>query len=179
MEIKINSAEIRSGMFLKWNYEEIKPERRTSFSCNADGPIQEELKEAFQKLLPHFLLLTEMKGRKEVIESLDLGNELPEEITNKYKVTSFATKDKNGDIHVEMKGVKHLNIGKTIGIPGPIVRPTDEYEFYSEMIEVVEEIKNHILDYMDGKQSERVQVEMEFGDEDEFTPEVEHESEAA
>jgi hypothetical protein len=169
MEIKINSAEIRSGMFLKWNYEEIKPERRTSFSCNADGPIQEELKEAFQKLLPHFLLLTEMKGRKEVIESLDLGNELPEEITTKYKVTSFATKDKNGDITVEIKGVKHLNIGKTIGIP----------EFYDQMIEIVEEIKNHILDYMDGKQSERVQVEMEFGDEDEFTPEVEHESHAA
>ncbi len=179
MEIRINSAEIKSSMFLKWSYEEITPERKTVVSASCDAPIQGELQEAFQKLLPHFLLLTEMKGRKELQESIDLGNELPEEITNKYKVLSFSSKEKNGDQWIDMKGVKHLSIGKSIGIPGPTVRPTDEYDFYDELLDIVEEIKGLVVEYMDGAQSERLQAEMDFGDEEEFTPEVDEQDEAA
>lgn len=182
MEIQIQSAEIKGGNSLKWSYKMISPERTTQVSASADAPVQEALAEAFKKLLPHFLLLTEMKGKPEVIKSLDLNEELPEEITRKYKVLSFSAKEKNGEVTIDMKGVKHLNIGKSIGIPGPTILPTDEYEFRDQLLTAIEELKNHVYDYMEGEQSERIQSSLGFEEEaenlDDFTP-IEASGEAA
>lgn len=175
MEIHINSAEIRSRMFLKWNYEKHVPGRKDNLSATSDAPIHEDLQNAFQSLLPHLLLLTEQKNKPEVVKQMDLGLELPEDIMNKFKVTGFSTEDKNGEIAVKISGIRHLNTGKNLSLSMPsTVRGSkdSEYEFYDKMIEAVDQIKAEVVAFMDGKQAERSQPEIGFGDDgDEFEPE--------
>lgn len=176
MEIHINSAEIRLGMFLKWSYEEHTPGRKNMVNAASDAPIHEDLAEAFQKLLPHMLLVGEFKQKSELIKAFDLGTELPEDITNKYKVQSFSMEEKNGEYSVKITGVKHLATGKKLPIQPPkIQRGTgeNEYEFFTHLLAVCEDIRNEISEFMDGKMGTRAQAAMDFGDDDDFVPEME------
>tara|TARA_R110002012_G_scaffold190633_1_gene358223 strand:- start:31282 stop:31920 length:639 start_codon:yes stop_codon:yes gene_type:complete len=176
MEIHINSAEIRSRLFLKWTYEKHEPGRKDNLSASSDAPIHEDLHNAFQSLLPHLLLLTEQKNKPEVVKQMDLNLELPEDIMNKFKVTGFSTDEKNGEVYVKITGIRHLNTGKNLALTMPSTgrgSKENEYEFYDKMIEAVDRIKSEVVQFMDGKQSERAQPEIGFGDDDvdEFEPE--------
>lgn len=167
MELHINGAEIRSKMFLKYNYEEHRAGRKTVLTANCDAPIHEDLKDAFQKLIPHFLLLTEMKNKPEVVKKIDLDLPIDEDLLKKFYIKSFSVEEKNGEQHVQISGMKHLNTGKSISFStnktGPGTKD-NSYEFYDQLIEAVENLQEEVMEYIEGKQAERAQAAIEFGD---------------
>lgn len=182
MEIHVNSGEIKSGIFLAWSYEEHTPGCKKTVKAGSDAPIHEDLANAFQKLLPHMLLVSEFKGKPELVKHFDLGTELPEEITSKFKVHSFTLEEKNSEISVKITGSKNLSTGKRLPITPPKISRgsgENEYEFFTHLLGVVEELKGEIVEFMDGKMGTRAQIDMDFGEDDDFTPDEVIEDHAA
>ncbi len=172
MDIEITSVEVVSRIFLKWNYQTTSEGRVTKIKASADSPIHEDLQEALQALVPHFVLITEMKKKQDVVKAIDLKH-LPEELLKKYKVTGVTIEDKKGDISYTILGYKILNTGKTVAFPTPKIRTSasedEAYEFLTKLEEQIEVIKEEVLEYMDGKEASREQTAMDFGDD--FNPE--------
>lgn len=185
MHIEIKNAEITGSIFLSWEYDQTDTGRKTNVKAKADSPIHQDLRSAFEKLIPHFILLTEMKKKPEMVKTIDLNEEVSEELLKKFKIKGFSLDEKNGETAVKISGVKILTNGKTVSFETPKTsrgNKDDGYEFYDELIQCIEDLKDEILEYMEGKESERAQVAMEFGDEaEDFTPELtaDAESEAA
>ena len=188
MHIEIKNAEITSSIFLKWEYDQTEEGRKTKIKASADAPIHDDLKEAFNRLIPHFVLLTEMKKKPDVVKTIDLPEDMDEELLNKYKVRGFSVEEKNGITAVKLSGLKILTSGKSVSFDAPKTKRGNEdegYEFFDELMECVEHLKEEVMEYMEGKCSEHVQQTMEFDGEGEdeaqdFVPEpVEEESEAA
>lgn len=174
MHNEITKAEIRSRIFLKWDYEEHENGRITKLKASADAPIHEDLNNAFQALLPHFLLLTEMKKKPEIIKSLDLS-EIPETLQKKYTIKGFSVDDNKGDLYYTIYGSKILNNGKIVSFQTPRTNrgasEEDMYEFFDKLEEKIEVIKEEVLEYMNGKQAAVNQTAMDFADD--FEPEAE------
>ena len=176
MEIEITKVELSSGIFLKWSYTHSEDGRKTKISASADALVHEDLADALQGLVPHFVLLTEMKKKPDVVKDIDLKS-LSEDLTSKYKVKGISIEDKKGDTHYKISGFKILNTGKTVSFESPTVKSqaTEEnkYEFLQELMDQVEIIKEEVLEYMNGKCAIREQTTMDFGEE--FDPNEETE----
>ncbi len=174
MDIEIHKAEISSRIFLKWDYTINDGLRKTKIKASADAPIHEDLTDAFQALVPHFVLITEMKKKSDVVKAIDLKS-IPESLLEKYRVTGIRIDDNKGDISYTITGHKILNTGKVVAFPTPKIRFAEHedhrYEFIDKLEEQIGYIKEEVLEYMDGKEAKREQTSMGFGDE--FDPESE------
>lgn len=171
MHIEIQKAEISSRIFLKWEYEEQVDGRKTKHKASSDAPIHDDLSNAIQALVPHFVLLTEMKKKPDVVKVMDLGD-LPEELLSKFKVKGIAIEDNKGDISYRISGMKFLKNGKSVSFETPktdMGTDDDAYEFWEDLERKVETIKEEVLEYMNGKQAISNQTAMDF-DEEEFDP---------
>lgn len=181
MHIEIKNAQITGSIFLMWEYTQTDEGRKTNIKAKADSPIHEDLRLAFDKLVPHFVLLTEMKKKPEVVKNIDLKM-MDEELLSKFKAKGFSLDEKNGETSIKISGMKFLVSGKAVSFETPSTRretKDDGYEFFEELVQCIEDLKDEILEYMNGKESERVQVSMEFGDEaDDFEPETEVKADA-
>lgn len=170
MNLEINKAEITSGMFLKWEYTEYASGRETQIKAKSDAPIHEDLSNAIAKLTPHFVLITEMKKKSEVASDIDLES-VPEKLMKKFQVKGFTEEQVQGETIIKITGTKLLKNGKAISFETPKTdRGSDEdaYEFFDQLIDTVESIKEEILAFMDGKQAESNQTNMFDG----FEPET-------
>lgn len=172
MDIEIHKAEIASRIFLKWDYTQNDAGRKTKVKASADAPIHEDLADAFQGLVPHFVLVTEMKKKSDVVKAIDLKS-IPEKLIEKYRVTGVQIDDNKGDISYTITGYKILNTGKVVSFPTPKIRVSENedtrYEFIDKLTDAIEVIKDEVLEYMDGKEAIREQQAMDFGDD--FNPE--------
>jgi hypothetical protein len=181
MHIEIKNAEITNTIFLKWEYDQTDMDRKTNIKAKADSPIHEDLREAFEKLIPHFVLLTEMKKKPQMAKIIDL-KQLDEDLLSKFKVRAFTLEEKNGETSVKISGYKILTSGKAISFETPNTKRGNQeegYEFFDELMICIEDLKDEILEYMEGKESERAQVAMEFGDEaEDFEPETDLKADA-
>lgn len=182
MHIEIKNAQITGSIFLAWEYIQTEEGTKTKIKAKSDAPIHDDLRAAFDKLIPHFVLLTEMKNKPEVVRNIDL-EEIDEALLKQFKVKGFSIEEKNSDTNITLSGMKFLNTGKTVTFEAPKTNRGEgdnAYEFFTELLAAVEHLKEEILEYMEGKSNERPQVAMEFEDEaDDFEPEVDEESEAA
>ncbi|WP_179022030.1 hypothetical protein [Winogradskyella forsetii] len=173
MDIEISNVELSSRIFLKWNYTMTSNGRKTKIKASADAPIHEDLDDALSALVPHFVLVTEMKKKSEVAKVIDLKS-LPEELLNKFRVTGVAIDDNKGDISYTITGYKILNTGRTVSFSSPKIRVSasdeEKYEFLDQLMAQIEVIKEEVLEYMDGKEALREQQSMDFGDD--FNPEA-------
>ena len=59
MSIEIRKAGIRSGIFLAYEYNLEEAGVSAKNKTQSTAPIHEDLENAFKKLIPHFILLTE------------------------------------------------------------------------------------------------------------------------
>lgn len=171
MNIEIKKVELASRYFLKWEYVQKDGKRTTKIKSSADAPVHDDLNDAFQALVPDFVLLTEMKKKSEVVKAIDL-KEIPESLIEKFRVTGLSIDDNKGDISFKIFGHKYLNTGKSVSFQTPKIRVAatedDKYEFIDQLVQKVEYIKEEVLEYMDGKEATRDQTSMDFGDD--FNP---------
>jgi hypothetical protein len=172
MEVVVKKAEIRSSLFLSYEYDQKDTEVFNTIKTQSDAPIHDDLRNAFRALTPHFALICEEIKDKDLIES---AIESPEEYFGfrddikhldfiSYRVHGFTlSKNEEGII---ISGAKQLATGNEINFTTPRVKFDSDYEFGSALFDAVENLKSEILQYMSGKQAEKSQLSM-FEDEDE------------
>lgn len=176
MNIEFRKIEIASRIFLKWSYEQSENGRKTKINASADAVIHYDLGEAMEALVPHFVLLTEMKKKPDVAKQIDL-KELSEDLGSKYKVTAISIDDNKGDMIYRISGYKILHTGKVVHFETPRVKREssieDAYEFFDNMVQQIEVIQEEVLQFMNGKEGTSSQTTMDF--DDDFNPDVDQE----
>ena len=175
MQIVIKKAAIRGSLFLSYEFEQTELDVKNTIKTSSDAPIHDDLRIAFRKLIPHFTFICEeVKDEKLVakaIKSYDNYLSDKESAVNdtffKYRVHEFNIVEKDGDEKVFIKGSKQLETLKEISFstPGTSLYD-DDYKFRSELNEIIEELKDEVTAYMQGKTAPKAQTEMSFGDED-------------
>lgn len=167
MEFYIKSAKIKSSIFLAWSYEKHEPGKVTNIKADSNAPIHQDLIDAFQSFIPHFVLLSEMKKKPDVVKMIDLDSEISEDLKRLFKIESVSVVDSNGEMAVTISGRKHLQNGKSITFSTPSTdrgSKDNEYEFYDKMIERVENLQEEVMQYMEGKHGEIAQKTIGFED---------------
>lgn len=177
MNIEFKKIELSSSIFLKWEYVQTDAGRKTKIKASADAVIHTDLSEAIQGLVPHFCLITEMKKKSEVAKIIDL-KQISDDLLSKYKVTGVSIDDNKGEISYKISGYKVLNTGKTTAFETPKIKrestAEDTYDFFNELEQQIEVIKEETLEYMDGKEGISSQTTMSF-EGDDFDPGVDME----
>lgn len=174
MHIEITKAKIKSRIFLAYEYTQNLDNVQNKISTSSDAIIHEDLEGAFMRLIPHFAFLTEETTEKEVEDCIQEERDIPEDILNKFKVSGFSIGGSGENVGVTISGQKKLESGKSINFNTPFQKfhdDTNPYRFEEELIHDVDKLKEEVMQYMEGKQAEKPQVEMDFGydsEEEEF-----------
>ena len=159
MSVEIKKAKIKNGIFLSYEYVEKTSDTENKISTSSDAPIHEDLREAFQALVPHFGLLTE--------EFSTFSND--EETRNKFKVTGFTIGGSGDTEGIVISGHKKLESGKVVNFNTPFTKFDEEnYDHIDELNHAIECLKSEVFEYMEGKQAQRSDVgTFDFPEDDE------------
>ncbi|WP_435416295.1 hypothetical protein [Polaribacter aestuariivivens] len=175
MQIVIKRAAIKGSLFLSYDFEQTDVDVKNNIKTSSDAPIHEDLKNAFRKLIPHFAFICEEITNKKLVEKA-IGNPdlylkdretAPDDAFFKYRVFEFKVVEKDGDEKVTISGSKQLVNLKEISFSTPDKSLFDEdYPFRKELNENIDELKNEVLEYMQGKSAPKAQMEMFQEEED-------------
>lgn len=169
--IEIRKAGIRSAIFLAYEYNLEDNGISAKNKTQSTAPIHDDLRAAFDKLIPHFILLTEELPEDKMKGIIENGLQLPEDIEKKYQVTDFELGGTEDQQTIKITGYKVLSNDKSISFTTPSQKlhedKTDGYKFDEYLREVLDVLLEEIKEYMDGKQAPRSEVgKLDFGDED-------------
>lgn len=157
MEITIKKASIKKVLFLAYGYDHFVNSTKFSHNSSSDAPIHDDLREAFQNLIPHFAFICEEINEsvcRQAINDIKKGivYDLGMDPLYKYDVTGFTLgKDSEG---VTISGNKSLESGKSININTPFIKWEDvDYPFMKELLESVDLLKSEVYEYIEGKRA--------------------------
>lgn len=176
MKIVIKKAAIKGSLFLSYEFEQQDVDVNNLIKTSSDAPIHDDLRVAFRKLIPHFAFIceeiTDEKLVKKAIKNPDSYlidiDTAPSDVFFKFRVSAFSIVEKDGDETVFINGSKRLETNKEISFSTPgISLHDDDYPLVSELNEAIEELKEEVLAYMQGKSAPKAQLEMFGGSEEE------------
>ncbi|MBC7749568.1 MAG: hypothetical protein H7Z76_13510 [Methylotenera sp.] len=157
MELTIKNASIKRIMFLKYGYDHFVNNAKFTHSSSGDAPIHDDLREAFQNLIPHFAFICEEITEsvcRQAINDIKKGVAQDSETDplRKYDVAGFTLgKDSEG---VTISGNKSLESGKSININTPFQQWDDtDYPFMAELLESIDLLKSEVYEYIEGKRA--------------------------
>lgn len=157
MELTIKNASIKRIMFLKYGYDHYVNNAKFTHSSSGDAPIHDDLREAFQSLIPHFAFICEEINEavcRQAIHDIRKGiiHDAETDPLRKYNVIGFTLgKDSEG---VTISGSKSLESGKTININTPFTAWDDtDYPFMVDLLESVDVLKSEVYEYIEGKRA--------------------------
>jgi len=157
MDITIKNASIKRILFLKYGYDHFVNSTKYTHNSSGDAPIHDDLREAFQNLIPHFAFICEEINESTCRQSInDIKKGViqdPEtDPLRKFDVSGFALgKDSEG---VTISGSKSLESGKSININTPFIKWDDDtYPFMTELLEAVDLLKSEVYEYIEGKRA--------------------------
>ena len=177
MEIIIKKATLRNGLFL--NYEFVQQDKNSvnTIKTSSDAPVHEDLQKCFRRLIPHFAFIAEEIDEalaKKSIEDYEKYlmvpfDEAPEPKLYNFDCYEVSISDVKGLNFVSIFGSKKLSTNDTISFKTPSVDldSLTEYKFVKELSDLIDLLKNEVKLYMDGKHSERKQMEMFSNEDDE------------
>ncbi len=174
MQITIKKAEIRGSIFLSYEFEQTDVNVKNNIKTSSDAPIHDDLRTAFRKLIPHFAFICEEITDQEAIKMAILNHEhylgdkdkSPDERFFKYRVFGFSLKDNKGLQLLELKGAKRLENNEEISFSTFEIDIDDpDYVFHTNLVNAIEELKEEVLAYMQGKCAPKAQQEL-FGEGD-------------
>ncbi|MFV0141041.1 hypothetical protein [Empedobacter falsenii] len=160
MSIKIQKVKIKNGMFLEYKYEQNLQTVRSNNSSNSDQPIHEDLKNAFIAITPHFAFLCEQINEKQAANIIELGAEDDDFFSN-HSVESITLSGQGDTEGIVITGSKTLSNLKKISLNTPFTQWDTDYRYLDELLECVDKIRLEVQLYMDGKQAERIEEELE------------------
>lgn len=170
MSIEIRKAGIRSGIFLAYEYNLEEAGVSAKNKTQSTAPIHEDLENAFKKLIPHFILLTEELAAEKLEDVIINGDLIPEDIETKYSVQEFAFGGTEDSKTVVISGYKVLSNDKTVSFSTPsqkLYEDRDGYKFDEELRNTLDLLVEEVHEYMDGKSALRNEVGVfDFDNED-------------
>ena len=181
--IEIKSAKIRSGLFLSFSYEErneFKSEakdftRNDDIVNKSDLPMHDDCKQAFLNLIPHLILICELEKPKKELKAyfhtdVDATDENENSLNRKYSIEEFAITGSGDAEGLTIKGTKYLSNGKTLKLVTPSIRLDDdkEYDFLEELQKRVDQLKDEVFQYLNGKHAPFSQQSLDFDEDDAF-----------
>ena len=176
MQIAIKRAAIKGSMFLSYDFEQTDVDVKNNIKTSSDAPIHDDLRNAFRKLIPHFVFICEEITDQKLIEKALANPELylenqetaPDTSLFKYRVTEFKLIEKDDDDKVIISGSKRLLTNKEISFSTPAKSLYDDDDkFREELNDDIKHIKSVVLAYMQGKTAPKAQLEM-FEEEEEL-----------
>lgn len=179
MNITIKKASIKNRLFLAYSYEQMVSNRTDSVSTSSDAPIHDDLRTAFNALIPHFAFICEEITEnvcREQINNYEQGIVYSDPLANplkKYTVKGFSIGGSGDSEGVTISGNKMLESGKIISFNTPFMKWSDEYSFANELINSVDLLKSEVYEYLEGKQAPKAQQSMTFQQDEEEEPELE------
>ena len=170
--IEIRKATITSGIFLAYEYNIQENNVSNKNNTQSTAPIHDDLRNAFKKLIPHFILLTEEMPEDKMKGIIENNLQLPEDIENKYQVSSFALGGSEDNQTIIISGHKVLSNDRIVSFSSPSQKIYDSniegYKFTDELREALEYLISEVQEYMDGKQAPKTNVgTFDFPDDDE------------
>lgn len=178
-QIVIRKATMKGSLFLSYSFDQIEPDVKNRINTNSDAPIHDDLRNAFRRLIPHFAFISEEITDEEFIEKAILNpekylydrDEAVDETLFKYRCFEFEIREKDGYEKITISGAKQLkNLSEIIYSTPAIGLGDDKYKFHYELQQSVEELKNEVAAYMQGKVAPKAQIDM--FDEDDFGEEI-------
>lgn len=175
MQINIKQASIVGSLFLKYKFERIELAVKDTINTSSDAPIHDDLRNAFRRLIPHFAFICEEVRDSKLVAKAVKDPELylsdretaPDETFFKYRVFGFNLIEKKGVNLLELTGSKQLENMEEISFSTYAVDVNDnEYEFRIDLNDAINNLKEEVLAYMQGKYAPKAQQEM-FGEEEE------------
>jgi hypothetical protein len=173
--ITIKSGKISNGMFLEYSFEEKKEESTDTVKKKSDLPIHNDCQKSFNNLIPHLMLLCEQVDKSdEILEAFDNGvDDINDENSYfyNYRVTEFKITGNASSEGVVLSGNRQLSTGKTISLTTPFIRwDNEDYKFVSDLAEAVENVREEVYQYYQGKHAplpkqESFNFEEDFDDE--------------
>lgn len=156
MSVRIKKASIKDGIFLDVEYEKTVGDSSRSVKESCKAPIHDDLKDAFKKMDDHLCRLSEQYNKK---GKLDIEN-----VTAKG-FTIGGSGDHEGVCLIGGRSVE----GGYLNIVSPFTKWDSEYEYISELGEIVEECKNEVYLYVfEDKHQPDNQLELEFENEEDL-----------
>lgn len=174
-KIEIKKAGIRGGIFLAYEYNIEADGISAKNKTQSTAPIHDDLRSAFTKLIPHFILLTEEMTEERIQGIIENDLLLPEDIEQKYGVTDFEIGGSEDMQTIKIGGYKVLSNDKSVSFSTPAQRlyedKTDGYKYDNFLREALDVLIQEVYEYMDGKQApqyETLPLEFPEDEEDEF-----------
>lgn len=162
MSIEIRKAGIRSGIFLAYEYNIEEAGISAKNKTQSMAPIHDDLKAAFDKLIPHFILLTEELPEDRVKGIIENDLLIPEDIQLKYTVTEFALGGSEDSKTITITGYKILSNDKSVSFSTPSQKLYDDkkdgYKYSDFLRDILDILLDEVQQYMDGKQAPRNEV---------------------
>lgn len=189
--VDINYAQL-SGMALegKWKLT-LDNGRHYNDGRKSDGIIHPDLKNCFEQLVPHLILLSDTREAVELekflehyVDNIEPGAELfnielwPQDVRmllENVKVFGFAIKGDDENTKVSLNGNKYRN-NKTIKLHAPDCGLYERgnnvlYAYTEDLKEAIEHAKNEVYDYLFLQKEAKKQLELELDPEDNTIPE--------
>lgn len=179
MQIVIKKATMKGSLFLSYSFDQIDVDVKNRINTSSDAPIHDDLRNAFKKLIPHFAYISENITDDKLVEKAIKNpesyvidrEESKDESFFKFRVHEFEIQEKDGYEKIKISGAKQLletNQEINFSIP-PVELGGDKYKFGNELQNLVEELKDEVAAYMQGKSAPKAQIEMfEEDEEDEI-----------
>lgn len=170
-DVEIKQAMLKDD-FCNYKYEVVSGKMKGD-TCNRSGAsiVHNDLKTVFKKLHVHLALSCEeldKKGIKDVdnIPAWDADADIPanlsqlQEISRKifhFSVSSIKTDGTGENEGVTLVGQKRLSTGEYVKLESPRITWDGEYYFINELRVIVDDIKEEVEKYMNGKAAPKIE----------------------
>lgn len=158
------------------NYDDLT---HSDISKDCDQLVHPDLTEAFNRLIPHLVILCDQKHDTRADQYLSgvRGDEELEWLTDEYKVTGFSISGDDGQHGVTIIGRKIID-SKVLNLVSPFENLASEYQWIQDLNTRIDVCKNEVQLYLNGKAAIK-QAALDFDDPDGKIQDVPFEEEAA
>ena len=142
----------------------------SNIKTSCDAPIHDDLRLKFRELIPYFCFITEeVTDDKVIADAIKNPEQYVTDFENsksdvffKYRVYEFSIKESKGFETLVLSGSKRLLNGQEITFSTPVIDMDSSDKYMTELRAVIEQLKEEVLAYMQGKQAPKTQLDM-FG----------------
>lgn len=163
MNIEILSAEIKD-LFCKFSYTELLKNRKDEVSRIPDTPIHDDLKNAFNQLIPHLMYMGEFRidentlktliDNPEILNTVERFDLVDWDEVEKFKVNKFVISGTGENQSITLSGDKELTHGELkINVNKVLLRA---YLHEEQLTDALEVVKNEVYQYHNGKRAPEV-----------------------
>lgn len=144
--IEFKKITLIDDLKLETSYNEVNGEGATLNEVTSKSQfwVHQDMRDAFKKLVPHLLLLTELKTDKlKDLQNMDLAD---------YEVHSVSIKGEGDNEGVVISGKKRLSNMKKIALNTPYtILSDDNYAYCDELSACIIRLSREAKEYLDGK----------------------------